>query len=64
MAVKDNDLEIAQPLLDKGANANTGTEYEGSALTIAIKHRNTRIVQALLTKGADPIFERTPGRLS
>ncbi len=53
-AVKFNKTEIAQMLLDKGADPNTGFD---SVLFWAAKNNNTELAKALIEKGAKVNFE-------
>ena len=52
-AVKAEQNEIVEQLLDMGANPNSVDQSGDSALTIAIQKSNKKLVQILYLKGAD-----------
>ncbi len=52
-AVKANDIDAIQRLLDDGVNINTPVIGDGTALMIAVKRRDAPMAQALINLGAD-----------
>lgn len=49
IAARNCDSDIVRMLLKKGADVNIKNNYNDTALTKALKHRNTKIVELLLT---------------
>lgn len=52
-AVKNNDLELAKELINKGANVNQKDSSGNSLLIISSADGNAEMVQLLLSSGAD-----------
>jgi ankyrin repeat protein len=51
-AVRNNDLNLVQELIQNGASPNEKDEYGRTPLHIAIMHGNTEIIKVLLQNGA------------
>lgn len=52
-AVKRNDLDSIELLLNEGVDINTPVVRDGTALMIAVKTRNEQMVRSLIALGAD-----------
>jgi ankyrin repeat protein len=53
-AVKSNNLEIVNLLIDAGANVNAETRYKITPLSLASANGNAAIIERLLKAGVDP----------
>lgn len=63
VAIKDEQEEFAQLLIDAGADTNSALAFIDSALAGALIRRNAGMVRSLLKAGAEP-NDRTEGRES
>ena len=53
-AVKSNNLEIVNLLIDAGANVNAETRYKITPMSLACTNGNAAIIERLLKAGVDP----------
>ncbi|XP_015668615.1 2-5A-dependent ribonuclease [Protobothrops mucrosquamatus] len=61
VAVKKGDLQLAQQLLEEGANINAKVENGWTPLHSAVQRNSENIVNFLLEKGADPLARKDNG---
>lgn len=61
LAVQADEIEIAEALLEAGANANQGNLYEITPLWLAATNRSARMTGLLLAHGADASFAMAHG---
>jgi cytohesin len=63
-AVKENNVELIEILLNKGADPNTPTQNGMTPLELAIRNGNADVVQLLIDFGADPQQEGQRSRMT
>jgi ankyrin repeat protein len=60
-AVNDNNYQVAEYLIEKGANPNVQDTIGETALHHAVEHSNYKMINLLLEKGANPNIQQISG---